>query len=56
MSVQSHFMSLIAGGGGSANSEMLNDEAIKTLYEMNGYTLLVHEFMYLMCNASDRVD
>jgi hypothetical protein len=56
MSVQSHFISLIAGGGGSANGEMLNDEAIKILNEMNGYTLMVHEFMYLLCNASDRVD
>ena len=56
MSVQSHFISLIAGGGGSANGEMLNDEAIKILNEMNGYTLMVHEFMYLLCNASERVD
>lgn len=34
---------------------MLSGESVKLLEEMEGYQLLVHEFLYLVVNAQDRL-
>lgn len=54
-SAQNHQISLISGGGSSGNEKMLNGESVKILEQMDGYTLMVHEFLYLLCNTSDRL-
>jgi len=49
--------SLISGGGGQNDSEKaVSSEQMMVLKMMDGYTLMVHEFLYLLCNASARLD
>ena len=49
-------MSLISRGYiGNMGDDQLEDEFEKLMEEVSGYTMMVHEFLYLLCNASDRI-
>lgn len=49
-------MSLISRGYiGNLGDDQLEVEFDKLMEEINGYTIMVHEFIYLLCNASDRI-
>jgi hypothetical protein len=51
-----HQSSLLSGGGSSGKDKALNQESIKLLGEMEGKTLMMHEFLYLIVNAKDRLE
>ena len=49
--------SLISGGGGqNGGDKALSSEQINILRKMDGFTLMAHEFLYLLCNSSARLD
>ena len=51
-----HQASLISGGGTKMQSESLCPSVTKSLREMDGCTLMLHEFLYLVQNASNRLE
>ena len=51
-------MSLISGGSSSTNtSNQLSKDLLKTLQKCleDGLTIMLHEFLYLICNSEDRL-
>lgn len=49
-----HQTSLISGSGAAGSDKTLGD-SMQALREMEDYSLMIHEFLYLVCNAYDRV-
>jgi hypothetical protein len=47
---------MLNGGSKSGGDSSLTPELIQVLREMEGYTIMVHEFLYLLCNASNRLE
>jgi hypothetical protein len=47
---------MLNGGSKSGGDSSLTPELLQVLKEMEGYTIMVHEFLYLLCNASNRLE
>jgi hypothetical protein len=52
--LMTHQTSLISGSGAIGSDKSLGD-SMQVLREMEDYSLMIHEFLYLVCNAYDRV-
>jgi hypothetical protein len=52
---QQHQISLISGGGTSGGDNVLTPDQAAILDRMDGKTLMPHEFLYLLCCSSDRI-
>ena len=49
-------MSLISGGGTNQTEKMFSGENGEVMKQMEGVHMMQHEFLYLLCNATDRVE
>lgn len=52
---QLHQISLISGGGTSGGDNVLSPDQMTILDRMDGKTMMPHEFLYLLCCSSDRI-
>jgi hypothetical protein len=49
-------MSLISGGGTNQTDKMFSGENGEIMERMEGQWIMQHEFLYLLCNTTNRLD